>query len=198
MQSWGWYTFCCSLRFWQFVHHPPLKSLFWSEVFLWWRYMVGGPLFKAIVWENNLARQKETQRTRQPREVISKFISDGGNSALVSAVKLRGRERKGHPEIIQKFRLRSWPISSADFPLTPMEGEHHRGPCWEKDFGEISGGPLFSRPLCFTSDSNRVFSGPKTIHKATKKIARTAPKNFLNNSSGLPGHYPVKQGFWGK
>ena len=22
MQSWGWYTCCCSLRFWQFVHHP--------------------------------------------------------------------------------------------------------------------------------------------------------------------------------
>ena len=27
------------------------------------------------------------------------------------------------------------------------------------------------------------------------KIARTAPKNFLNNSRGRPGHCPVKQGF---
>ena len=29
--------------------------------------------------------------------------------------KQTGRERKGPPEIIQKFRLRNWPISSADF-----------------------------------------------------------------------------------
>ena len=29
------------------------------------------------------------------------------------------------------------------------------------------------------------------------KIARTPPKNFLNNSRGWPGRYPVKQGFWG-
>ena len=39
---------------------------------------------------------------------------------LSSAVRQRGRERKGPPEIIQKFRLRKWPISSADFPMTPM------------------------------------------------------------------------------
>ena len=39
-----------------------------------------------------------------------------------SAVKQRGRERKEPSEIIQKFRLRNWPISSADFPMTPMEG----------------------------------------------------------------------------
>ena len=39
-----------------------------------------------------------------------------------SAVKQRGRERKGPPEIIQTFRLRNWPISSAAFPVTPMEG----------------------------------------------------------------------------
>ena len=44
-----------------------------------------------------------------------------------SAVNQRGRERKGPPEIIQKFRLRNWPISSADFPMTPVEGtEHHK------------------------------------------------------------------------
>ena len=29
----------------------------------------------------------------------------------------------------------------------------------------------------------------------SQKIARTAPKNFLNNSRGLSGHYQVKQGF---
>ena len=39
-----------------------------------------------------------------------------------SAINQRGRERKGTPEIIQKFRLRNWPISSADLRMTPMEG----------------------------------------------------------------------------
>ena len=59
-----------------------------------------------------------------------------------SAVKQRGRERKGPPEIIQKkIRLSKWPISSAEFPMTPMERrEHHFGPFFfwgggEKDFG---------------------------------------------------------------
>ena len=62
--------------------------------------------------------------------------------------KTRGRERKGPPEIIQKCRLRKWPSSSADFPMTPVETtEHHCGPLWEKDFGAISSGPFFSRPL---------------------------------------------------
>ena len=62
---------------------------------------------------------------------------------------------KGPPEeIIQKFRLSKWPISSADFPMTPMERtEHHFGPFWEKDLGAISGGPFFSRPLWFTADN---------------------------------------------
>ena len=29
---------------------------------------------------------------------------------------------QGPPEIIQKSRLRNWPISSADFPMTPLKG----------------------------------------------------------------------------
>ena len=33
---------------------------------------------------------------------------------------------------------------------------------------------------------------PKRTHKANK-FARTAPKNLLNNSRGLPGRYPIKQ-----
>ena len=50
-------------------------------------------------------------------------------SAIALIVKQRGRERKGPPEIIQKSRLRNWPISSADFPMNPMEEtEHHFGP----------------------------------------------------------------------
>ena len=38
-----------------------------------------------------------------------------------SAVKQRGQERKGPPEIIQKFRLRKWPISSSEFPMTSLQ-----------------------------------------------------------------------------
>ena len=49
----------------------------------------------------------------------------------LSAAHQRGRERKGPLEIIQKFRLRNWPISSANFPMTPMEGtQHHFRPLW--------------------------------------------------------------------
>ena len=71
-----------------------------------------------------------------------------------SAVKQRGRERKGPSDIIQKFRLRKWPISTADFPMSPMEKtEHHFGPFCGKDFGAISGGPFFSRPLFLTVDT---------------------------------------------
>ena len=58
--------------------------------------------------------------------------------------KQRGPGEEGPPEIIQKFRVRKSPISSAGFPMTPMERtEHHFGPCWEKDFGATSGGPFF-------------------------------------------------------
>ena len=44
LQSWRWCRFCCSLRFWQFVHHPskiPLSDLkpfsaFEGVVYGWW------------------------------------------------------------------------------------------------------------------------------------------------------------------
>ena len=47
--------------------------------------------------------------------------------APLSAVKQRGRERKGPQKSSRNFvSERKWPISSADFPMTPMEGtEHH-------------------------------------------------------------------------
>ena len=38
--------------------------------------------------------------------------------------------------------------------MTPLVGtEHHFGPFLEKDFGAVSGCPLFSRPLCFLADT---------------------------------------------
>ena len=53
--------------------------------------------------------------------------------------KTKGPGEKGAPRNhLQKFRLRKWPISSADFRMTPMERtDHHFGPFWEKDFGAI-------------------------------------------------------------
>ena len=74
----------------------------------------------------------------------------------VISSKTKGPAAEGGPQkSSQKFRHRKWPISSADFPLTPMERtEHHFGPFWEKEFGAISGGPFFSRPLCFTAECN--------------------------------------------
>ena len=86
---------------------------------------------------------------QSPQPPSSRSSTFRDTIAQISAVKLRGRERKGPPEIIQKFRLRKWPISSADFPMTPLE---RTGPFWEKDFGAISGSSFFSRPLCFTAE----------------------------------------------
>ena len=108
--------------------------------------------------------------TNRPMGDLADLHKNSIFSALLkSAVNQTGRERKGPPEIIQKFCLRKWPISSADFPMTPMErAEHHSGPCWEKDFGAISGGPFFSRPLCSTADqgnSTGKSSSTMTLHK---------------------------------
>ena len=66
---------------------------------------------------------------------------------------------RNHPEISSHKKL----ISSADFPMTPMERtEHHFGPFCQKDFGAISGGPLFSQPLCFTAEeSSRTISASR-------------------------------------
>ena len=36
------------------------------------------------------------------------------------------------------------------------------------------------------------------LSAALQKSQKTAPNNYLNTLRGLPGHYPVKQGFWGK
>ena len=113
-----------------------------------------------IAWPGtNVSRARRAQNHERVRE---------------SAVKQRGRERKGPPETIQKFRLRKRPISSADFPMTPMERtEHHFGPFWDNDFGAISGGPFFSRPLCFTDDFHKSpppLPPPKTAFKIPNDI----------------------------
>ena len=56
---------------------------------------------------------------------------------------------RNHPE---SLCLRNGLISSADFPMTPMEGTDTFWPFLGEGFGAISGGPFFSRPLCFTAD----------------------------------------------
>ena len=40
----GGIHFAVLFRFWQFVHQPLWNPFFDSKSFLWWRYMVGGPL----------------------------------------------------------------------------------------------------------------------------------------------------------
>ena len=68
----------------------------------------------------NCLFQTKTPRTEAPEVLKLKAFS---------AVKQRVRERKGPPEIIQKFRLRNWPVASAEIPMTPMEGtKRHLGP----------------------------------------------------------------------
>ena len=53
--------------------------------------------------------------------------------------KTKGPGEEGAPG---KFRLRNWPISSADFPMTPMEGTDHFGPFWERRLlGQSPAGP---------------------------------------------------------
>ena len=42
-------------------------------------------------------------------------------------LKQNGPGERGAPEILQKFCLRNWPILSADFPMTPMEGTDRAG-----------------------------------------------------------------------
>ena len=64
-----------------------------------------------------------------------------------SAMKQRGWET---PEIIQKFRLRKWPISGADFPMAPMErAEHHFGPFGEGFWGNIRWALRLLAPLFY-------------------------------------------------
>ena len=72
-----------------------------------------------------------------------------------SAVKHCCRERKGPPEIISRnFTLRNWPISSADFPMAPMDpGRNYiRPPPPPPHFGEKTffrergGGVYFEAP----------------------------------------------------
>ena len=68
----------------------------------------------------------------------------------------KGPGEKGAPRNHPESSSQKLADFECRFPkMNPMEGtEHHFGPFQEKDFGEISGGPLFSRPLCFTADSS--------------------------------------------
>ena len=81
---------------------------------------------------------------------------------------------------------KKWPIFERRFPhMTPMErAEHHFGPFWEKDFGAISGGHFFSRPLLFTAD--RAAPAAKTLRK------EFAQSLFWMRLFGETDFYPVR------
>ena len=55
-----------------------------------------------------------------------------------------------------------------------------------------------SRERSFEHCHSHAFISGGKKDPQSQKIARTAPKNLLNNSRGLLAHYPVKQGFRGK
>ena len=90
-------------------------------------------------------------------------------AGVLESTKLSSKTKgPGEKEIIQKFRLRNWPISSADFPMTPMDGtEHHFGPFLEKDFGAISA-PCSPGPLVLLLKSQKAQPfDQKSLHYIT-------------------------------
>ena len=59
-------------------------------------------------------------------------------------------------EIIQKFRLGNLPISSADFPMIPMEGQSTILALFRRRIlRPYPAAPFFSRPLWFTAEKMR-------------------------------------------
>ena len=64
-------------------------------------------------------------------------------------------------------------------------------PFWVGRWG-LHHGIVLERKVCQNLSVGK--SGAKKDPQS-QKVARTAPNNFLNNSRGLLGYYPVKQGF---
>ena len=111
-------------------------------------------------------------------KAVCQTVPDKKNSLLGNLEVLgKGPGEKGaprnHPEILSQkvadFECR--------FPyMTPMErADHHFGRFWEKDFGAISGGPFFSRPLLFAAEiqttprNKGVWQRRKHINKKARK-----------------------------
>ena len=114
--------------------------------------------------QTNLSKSKEPLRPKSwplkiLRDASEEKQANNGTRLLVSAVKQRGRERKGTKKKVMKFRLRNWPISSADlFPYDSYGRDRHLfGPFQEKDFGAMSGGPiaLLAPSFYFGANSKR-------------------------------------------
>ena len=81
------------------------------------QFLAGG-----LDWTESDKNDDQKKRPKQKLSISSKVKGPG----------------KGPPEIIQKFCVRNWPISSAAFPMTHMEGtEQHFGPIQEQHFGPI-------------------------------------------------------------
>ena len=90
-----------------------------------------------------------------------------------SAVKQRGRERKGPPKIIQKCRRRNWLISSADFLWLLWKGQT---PFW----------PLFRRRILGQYPAAPCSPGPFVLllkfipkHAVSASVIRTETKNKI-------------------
>ena len=122
-----------------------------------WRGSLGGFLGPLVLGK---ARTKKT--AKNPRQ---NSISGWECSVLKilgsSAVKQRGRERKGPPEIVQKYRLRNWPISSADFPSRLLwKGQSTiLALLRRRILGQYPAAPCSPGPIWFTADFCLVCGG---------------------------------------
>ena len=78
-------------------------------------------------------------------------LRGSARTPTIETVRVSSKTKGPGPEIIQKFRLRKWPISSADFPMTPMDrAEHHFGAFWGGGFwGNIRRPLLLPAPLFY-------------------------------------------------
>ena len=80
--------------------------------------------------------------------------------------------------------------------------EHHFGPFWEKDFGAISGGPFFSRRLCFTAEMmtgwHGMENGQKPEMEKKKKRNRNGKRPQAGQGQKWPKHGPkMEKSFFG-
>ena len=100
-------------------------------------------------------REQENKIFRGKRGSIHPYSRHERAWQNLSTIAILSNETKGPgerpPKIAQKCRLRNWPISRADFPMTPMEGtEHHFGPFLGEGFwGNIRRPLVLPAPLFY-------------------------------------------------
>ena len=100
-----------------------------------------------------------------------------GVSNYFSAVKQRGRDNKGPPDISQnpspkKGQDVALSLSLGVIGKSALEIGHFLG----RNFGMISGGPFLSRPLCFTAEGGT----QKGLRNEMQPYRKYALQNLIN------------------